>query len=349
MEFHQREYFVSRILRGHAKLKIRNDLVLFVRAPTIEENHDAQEYYQEIYEMAFLQEIMTEEEIQEMMLEQGIWTDQYESDIKKVETKIEDLKVDLYNQSFNIKAQRKTRASIRRAESVLIKLLSRKHSYDAMSCHGVANYARYCWLIENCTYKDEKKYDFADISVSALLSIYQDHGLSDKEIRGLAKTDPWRSTWASFKKSGGTLFETSATCYTTEQKNLILWSSMYDSISESPDAPSDEIILDDDMLDGWLIIQRKERELRTKQKAAEDIIGNEKIANSDEVYIVAKSEEDVDKINELNDPQAKAIKTARQQALLSEERTKQEHLPDVAMDLQMQRNRAAVEAAKTRR
>ena len=349
MEFHQREYFVSRILRGHAKLKIRNDLVLFVRATTIEENHDAQEYYQEIYEMAFLQGIMTEEEILEMMLEQGIWTDQYESDIKKVEKKIEDLKVDLYNQSFNTKAQRKTRASIRRAESVLIKLLSRKHSYDAMSCHGVANYARYCWLIENCTYKDEKKYDFADISVSALLSIYQDHGLSDKEIRGLAKTDPWRSTWASFKKSGGTLFETSATCYTTEQKNLILWSSMYDSISESPDAPSDEIILDDDMLDGWLIIQRKERELRTKQKAAEDIIGNEKIANSDEVYIVAKSEEDADKINELNDPQAKAIKTARQQALLSEERTKQEHLPDVAMDLQMKRNRAAMEAAKTRR
>lgn len=123
---------------------------------------------------------------------------------------------------------------------------------------------------------------------------------------------------------------------------------MYDSISESPDAPSDEIILDDDMLDGWLIIQRKERELRTKQKAAEDIIANEKIANSDEVYIVAKSEEDIDKINELNDPQAKAIKTARKQALLSEERTKQEHLPDVAMDLQMKRNRAAMDAAKTR-
>ena len=123
---------------------------------------------------------------------------------------------------------------------------------------------------------------------------------------------------------------------------------MYDSIAESPESPSDEIILDDDMLDGWLIIQRRERELRTKQKAAEDIIGNEKIANSDEVYIVAKSEEDISNINELNDPQAKAIKHAREKALLSEERTKQQDLPDVAMDLQMQRNRAAVEAAKTR-
>ena len=218
-----------------------------------------------------------------------------------------------------------------------------------MSCHGVANYSKSCWIIENCTYKDGKKYDFSDMSVSAVLSTHQEYLLSDSEVRQIAKADPWRSIWASFKKAGGTLFETSATCYTTEQKNLILWSSMYDSIAESPESPSDEIILDDDMLDGWLIIQRRERELRTKQKAAEDIIGNEKIANSDEVYIVAKSEEDIQNIKELNDPQAKAIKQAREQALLSEERTKQENLPDVAMDLQMQRNRAAVEAAKTRR
>ena len=349
MEFHQREYFVSRILRGHAKLKIRDDLVLLVHAPTVEENYDAQEYYQEIYEMAFLQGIMVEEEIKDMMLEQGLWTNQYESDIKNTETTIENLKVDLYNQSFNIKAQRKTRGSIRRAESVLVKLLGRKHSYDAMSCHGVANYSRSCWLIENCTYKDGKKYHFANISVSAVLSRYHDYGLSDKEIRNLAKTDPWRGMWSSFKKAGGTLFETSASCYTNEQKNLILWSSMYDSIAESPDAPSDEIILDDEMLDGWLIIQRRERELRTKQKAAEDIISNEKIANSDEVFIVAKSEEDIQKIKSLNDPQATAIKHAREQALLSEEKTKQEDLPDVALDLQMQRNRAAMEAARTRR
>lgn len=74
---------------------------------------------------------------------------------------------------------------------------------------------------------------------------------------------------------------------------------MYDSIAESPESPSDEIILDDDMLDGWLIIQRRERELRTKQKAAEDVISNEKIANSDEVFIVAKSEEDIQKLNHL--------------------------------------------------
>ena len=348
MEFHQQEYFVSRILRGHAKLKIKDGLVLFVHAPTVEENHDAQEYYQEVYEQAFLSGIMVEEEVKEMMLEQGVWTNQYDSDIKNTEKKIEDLKVDLYNQSFNVKAQRKTRGSIRRAETVLLKLLGRKHSYDAMSCHGVANYAKSCWIIENCTYKNEKKYDFADISVSAVLSTHQEYILSDSEVRQIAKADPWRSIWASFKKAGGALFETSAICYTTEQKNLILWSSMYDSIAESPESPSDEIILDDDMLDGWLIIQRRERELRTKQKAAEDIIGNEKIANSDEVYIVAKSEEDISNINELNDPQAKAIKHAREKALLSEERTKQQDLPDVAMDLQMQRNRAAVEAAKTR-
>ena len=88
MEFHQREYFVSRILRGHAKLKIKDDLVLFVRSPTVEENNDAQEYYQEVYEQAFLAGIMVEEEVKEMMLEQGVWTNQYDSDIKNTEKKI---------------------------------------------------------------------------------------------------------------------------------------------------------------------------------------------------------------------------------------------------------------------
>ena len=110
MEFHQREYFVSRILRGHAKLKIKDGLVLFVHAPTVEENHDAQEYYQEVYEQAFLSGIMVEEEVKEMMLEQGVWTNQYDSDIKNTEKKIEDLKVDLYNQSLMLKHKEKQEA-----------------------------------------------------------------------------------------------------------------------------------------------------------------------------------------------------------------------------------------------
>jgi len=220
MEFHQREYFVSRILVGHAKLKIRDDLVLFVRTPSTEENADAQEYYQEVYETAYLSGIMVDEEIEEMMVEHGVWTSQYDADIKKVEKTIEDFKVDMYNQSFDIKGQRRTRSSLRRAEDVLIRLLSTKHSYDSMSCKGVANYGKWCWLIENCTYKDGKKYDFSDISVSALLSRFQNNALTDEELREIAKTEPWRSVWSSFKKTGGTLFETPATCYTIETKKF---------------------------------------------------------------------------------------------------------------------------------
>jgi len=349
MEFHQREYFISRIVTGDIRLKIKDGLILVVKNPTLDERYESQEHFQEVYDNAYLGGVLIDEEIEEAMLEQGVWSKQYDLDIKNILSKIENFKVDLYNASFDVKSQGRIRISLDRTKSVLSKLLSTKHSYDSTTCNGIASYSRWSWIIEHCTYKNEKKYDFSDIAISAVLSRYQDETLSDTEIRELAKTDPWRTTWACCKKTGGVLFDIPATCYTDEQKNLILWSSMYDSIAESPDAPSDEIILDDDMLDGWLIIQRRERELHKKQKAAEDIISNEKIANSDEVYIVAKSEEDIDKINELNDPQAKAIKTARQQALLSEERTKQEHLPDVAMDLQMQRNRAAMEAAKTRR
>ena len=348
MEFHHREYFISRIIMGDIKLKIRDGLVLIIKTPTITQYNEAQEYFQEVREKAFLDGVMVSREIDEMMIEEGVWSRQHDSDIKRITEQIDDFKVDLYKSSFDSKKQKRTRIAIRRAESALEDYLSKKHHYDAMSCNGVASYARWCWIVENCTYQDNKLYYFNEISVSAVLSRYQSEMLSDKQIRELAKTDPWRSIWAASQKSRGVLFEEPATRYTTEQKNLILWSSMYDSIAESPESPSEDIIQDDDMLDGWLIIQRRERETNQKQKAAEDMISNEKIANSDEVFIVARSEEDIDNIDSLNDPRAKAIKESRKEFANSKDRTKHQDLPDVQRELQMLRNKAFIESVKNK-
>ena len=65
-----------------------------------------------------------------------------------------------------------------------------------------------------------------------------------------------------------------------------MWSSLYDNIQESPDCPSNEVINDDDMLDGWMIIQKRNREQAKLQKDAENKFGNKKISNADEVFIV---------------------------------------------------------------
>ena len=89
--------------------------------------------------------------------------------------------------------------------------------------------------------------------------------LGESEIRELARSEPWKSIWSS-SKNEGVLFGKRAIELSEEQKHLIMWSTMYDSIGESPDSPSDKIIADDDMLDGWLILQRREREHNKKEQ-----------------------------------------------------------------------------------
>ncbi len=156
-------------------------------------------------------------------------------------------------------------------------------------------------------------------------------------MRELARTDPWRSIWNVGKKLGN-IFDKPAVEFTSEQKTLMSWSSLYDSVSESSEAPADDVVEDDDILDGWLISQRRKRENLTTQSSVEGVIGNEKIANAGEVFVVTGNKsEDIDKISSMNNPHIAAVKKSRFKALENAEGAIQQgDLPDVRHELQME-------------
>ena len=117
---------------------------------------------------------------------------------------------------------------------------------------------------------------------------------------------------------------------------------MYDNIFESPECPPDDVIQDDDALDGWLIVQRRKREEDQKRSAAENIIGNSKISNADEVFIMTDPSSAKD-VNQLNDPIARANQKSRLKELRSREKagksmTKHSKLKDVRQRVQMEAN-----------
>lgn len=351
MEFHEREYFISQIVLGVIRVRIGNDLFLTINPRTAEQEYDAQIVFKDAYEKAYFNGIMTSRETKEMMLEQGLWSKLHDKEFEQIEKRVEDLKIEVYRSGFNSNEQKKFRRQLRQTEVVLEQYHKKKHEYDSTSCEGLASYTRWCWTIENCTTKNGEKYNFGDISVAKLLSMYQDEIMSEKTLREISRTEPWRTSWSAAKKSSQPIFNnSSAASITKEQQSLILWSSMYDSIGESPDAPSDKVINDDDMIDGWLILQRREREQAKKQSVAEEMIGNERIANSDEVFIVAKSDEDLENISSLNDTRGQAIKQQREGYLVPGEQgpTKHQNLPDVARDIKMQQHREYVQALKNK-
>ena len=70
---------------------------------------------------------------------------------------------------------------------------------------------------------------------------------------------------------------------TFDQRNICVWSRMYDNVQESHECPSEDVLNDDDLLDGWFIIQRKKQEHDKLVSEVEGMTNNEKIANSEEI------------------------------------------------------------------
>ena len=97
----------------------------------------------------------------------------------------------------------------------------------------------------------------------------------------------------------------------TDQQGLIIWSNMYDNIQESLECPTEDVINDDDMLDGWFIIQRRKQESEKAKSELEQRTNNEKIANSDEILVMASNKKEANAVHNMNDINGDMIRKQR--------------------------------------
>tara|TARA_R110000751_G_scaffold176980_1_gene283208 strand:+ start:116 stop:496 length:381 start_codon:yes stop_codon:yes gene_type:complete len=123
---------------------------------------------------------------------------------------------------------------------------------------------------------------------------------------------------------------------------------MYDNVYESPDSPNEKIIEDDDCLDGWFVAQKRKYEKDKKQQEVDSMIKNPKIANSQEVYVVAPDNQAAQEIYDLNDPAARNTIRNRQAVIdgAEGEQISFTEFQDVRQDIAMQSHNAAVSKIK---
>jgi hypothetical protein len=116
-----------------------------------------------------------------------------------------------------------------------------------------------------------------------------------------------------------------------EQKTLISISNMYDRIYEHPESPGEDVINDDDILDGWMIYQKNKAEKIKKQNNAQDLANKHK--NAKEIFVVA-DKDDVNSIIDLNSGISSSIIKQRQNMIKnSADGVDEVNLPDVQMEL----------------
>ncbi len=91
-------------------------------------------------------------------------------------------------------------------------------------------------------------------------------GLSIKIIRAIARTAEWRVRWKSAKESGSPPFDGQTGSWDRNKLNLIYWSDFYDNVYSHPDSPADDVVQNDEYLQGWIngvVAKRKKHQVAT--------------------------------------------------------------------------------------
>ena len=299
------EKILYRIIKGRLRIKL-GDLILYIQEPTDDILEESYEIYEEAYNKAYFNNIFLQKDLKEILFYRDLWTPDDDKKIKKLDKQIEELKIEAYKSHFNRKKLNGIKAHLRFLEKEQITILARNKSLDHISCEGLGNFARSIWIIETCTlYQDGRSYDWKNCSVSDIMNIVSENRIEASDFRVIARNDPWRAMW-SIGKNNGNLLGRSCADFSTNQIQLCSFSMMYDNVYESMERPNDNIIEDDDCLDGWFIVQRRKHEKDRKQKEVDALTSNPKISNSQEVFVMASDQESANEIYDLNDVVARS-------------------------------------------
>lgn len=336
MELFEREFFLSKILCGYTKF-VSPKGNFKILSPSLDIIYESNEIYMDFYKQSVDLEIMQDADVLNMLIEKEMWDLEKEELLKeKIPKDIENFQEQMYLSCHKKTELGKLRKYLNKANEYYSELSSIRNQFFNYTCHGVANFARFNYIIENTVYDyNGVKYDWKDFSVSSIVNYANSVVIDPRIIREISRSLPWVNQWSA-AKANGQIFPVSGIELTVPQQLLLMWSRMYDSISESPDCPELFVIEDDDLLDGWLINQRKKRKEESAKKAVENMSRNSKINNAEEIFILAESYEEAKEISGINSIHSKQIINQRMSKVLSDGEVAVKDFDDIKKKKQMQ-------------
>ena len=319
MEFDEREQYINNIISGKVSCGFGNKIYL-INEPTPLDKVIADRLYQDKLKEAELRGVFSNEELVHKLIALGLWNTNSQVELDAMPKRTENMKVQLYQAYFNYKGRDNIRKGLSKLKNRHIELETKRNCLKRESSDGVATTAKNKYLIcANVTdINDNKLWNAEDYwkqdykLIDTLVQKYMENMIDDEVMRELSRTEPWRTFWA-VGKTESSLFGYPSIMFTTQQKNLIVWSRIYDSIYEGMECPPDEVIKDDDMLDGWLILQNKKRDEERKKSHSFGNDGSD--VKGQEVFLFADSEEDAGRISSMNDASGRAIIGQRMSSL----------------------------------
>jgi hypothetical protein len=335
---------------------IVNGRVFYVTSPSPACLLEACEVFNNTLRDASFYGLITDEEMLDYMFRQGIWNDDMEGELNTAPKRIEAMKIEMYRQysSFSDKRVQQIRKLLDKTRDRTNELFTMRHFYDSYTLVGLAKSLKIQFIIgKNLVDINNNPIDFwsmYDGEANLIISEYFKNTPSEHDIRQIAKSSEWRSIWMA-SKTGAVLFDVPAIQMTNLQKDLIGWSRLYDSINEHPEPPDDTVIEDDDLLDGWLIIEDIKRKEEKRQRDGEKRYGSrsKKQGGSQEIFIPAESPEAAARINAMNETSSLIVKKQRMNLLKKKGKVAEQHMPDSQQQMVMQATKEFAKRMKEQR
>ena len=342
MELSEKEYGLYSILSGKYYIHLFDEKYISV-PNTLDEIHYAWKLYHDHLEDLKYDDIMTFKQSEHYCHQLGIWTYEDEAKLDQFNNLLEDLKFQIYTFRIQPDKVKSIRKNIRNIEKAISRSTESKYAFYYVTKEYNAEQVKEQYLIGSSIRDSNNKRvfdlnnfeDWDDKLIELFQQKINTQRLSNEQVRLLAKTDPFRFMWNLSKDKN---LEGNASTWNYQQRLLVSYSAMYDNVRESMDCPEDYVIDDDDMLDGWFISQKKERQKKQKEKSIDERFGKIKNnANGQEIYIMADNPHDAKDIYGINDTTTRNVIKNRNSVIKSQDgSTTHAHLPDVQMNLRMQ-------------
>jgi hypothetical protein len=300
------ENLLYRILSGHLIFYYKQEKYELRRVSNLV-RYEGNLLYNKILNDEKYNDWIREENISGIMINLGLWTKETDKTIKQLEKKIENNKVELYENFMKTDTQKKIRKNLEASRDQLNRINSTRSEFTSHTLEGYAHSIKNEYIICQSLYKNSKKLFSDPDSDSSSYSSFNEmvfevnkYNISISDFKKLSRNYIWKSYWNAHKNNP--MFPGPVSEWTDDQRSLVSFSQMYDSIYEHPECPAEAVIDDDDALDGWMIVQKRKVEKAKKQQSIDEM--NPNLKKAGEVFLFGQNSTEVEEIMSLNSPEA---------------------------------------------
>jgi hypothetical protein len=292
-----------RILLGYYYISI-DDKQYKVLYPSMDIKYKSEILFDKIIEdNKFDKRLLTGQEIEVYLKVNDIWKSEDQKLLEQNKKTLDDTKINLYLNYNNETNQKTLKKQIQNISKSINQLLINKNSMNYLGIHDHAISIKNEYIIMNTIYDDDDKLVFntpekdshEHQKLQCFIREIVDKSLDINILRQLVKSEIWRSYVSCFNLQKET-YELN-----DDYRYLVGLHKMYENVRQHPECPSEEILDDDDALDGWFLYQNRKAEKEKKKNA---ILGKVRgnIKDAGEVFLVTDDLKETKDIYELNDP-----------------------------------------------